>query len=73
MRPERSGPPNGSARGTVTIEAEELRRVTVHFLREAAERVAALGREAVPAKRACLLALARQLEEQARQLERGGA
>ena len=78
MRPERNGRPDQSAADgqggqMVTIEAEELRRVTVFFLREAAERIAALGSEAeAPALRARLLALSKQLEEQARLLEQGG-
>ena len=55
------------------LRACTLRRVTVFFLREAAERIAALGSEAeAPALRARLLALSEQLEEQARLLEQGG-
>ena len=54
----------------VSIDTEELRRVTVFFLRESAERIAALAQEAQkPTMRARLLALARDVEEQARLLE----
>lgn len=66
--PEPSGYSEGGR--TVSIDTEELRRVTVFFLRESAERIAALAQEAqAPTMRARLLALSRDIEEQARLLE----
>lgn len=54
----------------VMIDTEELRRMTVFFLRESAEHVAALANETQSASmQARLLALARQIEEQAGLLE----
>ncbi len=54
----------------VTIHTDELRRVTVFFLRESAERIAALGSEAqAPPIRARLIALAKRIEEQAQLIE----
>ena len=54
----------------MTIETEELRRVTVFFLRESAEHIAALADETQsPSIRSRLRALAHQIEEQAGLLE----